>query len=117
MPRVWKQETISNCEGTTIENRLRRLKARSRLIEATIWIGKEGTSQKQIEHVQKQLNTRELVKLKLQKSALSNSETEEIAEEMSEATGSALVDVMGHTFTLYKKKTRSKEITKQSPRR
>jgi len=56
--------------------------------------------------VQKQLDARELVKLKLQKSALT-SEMEKIAREISDATESVLVDVMGHTFTLYKKKSES----------
>ena len=56
--------------------------------------------------MQKQLDARELVKLKLQKSALT-SETEKVAREISDATESVLVDVMGHTFTLYKKKSES----------
>jgi len=80
------------------------LKARSRVIEPTIWIGKEGPSQNLIQQVLKQLDARELVKLKLQKSALSNSETEDIAESISKATDSNLIDVIGHTFTLYKQK-------------
>jgi RNA-binding protein len=80
------------------------------VIEPTIWIGKEGPSQKLIQHVQKQLDARELVKLKLQKSALTNSETENIAERISKATESVLIDVMGHTFTVYKKK-RTAETT------
>jgi len=111
---VWKQEAISNCEGTTFEkNSLTRLKVKSRVIEPTIWIGKEGVSQQLIQHVQKQLDARELVKLKLQKSALTNSETKNIAGKISDATGSILVDVMGHTFTLYKKKSESAKTVKQ----
>jgi len=58
--------------------------------------------------VQKQLETRELIKLKLQRSALS-SDTTKIAETISGATGSILVDVMGHTFTLYKKNHEGKD--------
>jgi RNA-binding protein len=115
---VWKQEAISNCEGTTFEkNSLRRLKAKSRVIEPTIWIGKEGVSHQLIQHVQQQLKARELVKLKLQKSALTNSETENIAGKISDATGSILVDVMGHTFTLYKKKSESAKTVKQGSTR
>jgi RNA-binding protein YhbY len=67
--------------------------------------------------VQKQLDARELVKLKLQKSALTNSETEKIAETVRDATGSILIDVMGHTFTLYKKKSKSTETIKQGTTR
>ena len=115
MLRVWKQEAISYCEGTTFEkNSLRRLKAKSRVIEPKIWIGKEGVSQQLIQHVQKQLNARELVKVKLQKTALTNLETENIAWKVSDATGSTLVDVMGHTFTLYKKKTEKAKTIRQS---
>ena len=118
MPRVWKQEAISNCEGTTFEkNRLRRLKAESRVIEPTIWIGKEGLSQQLIQHVQNQLKARELVKVKLQKSALTDSETESVAEKTLGATGSILVDVMGHTFTLYKKKSESGRTIRQGSTR
>jgi len=62
--------------------------------------------------VQKQLDARELVKLKLQKSALT-SEMEKIAREISDATESVLVDVMGHTFTLYKKKSESAKTVRQ----
>jgi len=114
---VWKQEAISNCEGTTFEkNGLRRLKAKSRVIEPTIWIGRGGISQQQIQHVQKQLDSHELVKLKLQKSALS-SETTNIAEKISDATGSILVDIMGHTFTLYKKKREDTKAPRQGSTR
>jgi RNA-binding protein len=110
--KLWTQEAISNCEGTTFEKTRLKLIARARVIEPTIWIGKEGPSQTLIHHVQNQLNARELVKLKLQKAALANSETENIAKEISKETQSILIDVMGHTFTLYKKKSKSTETTK-----
>ena len=111
---MWKQEAISNCEGTTFEkNSLRRLKAKSRVIEPTIWIGKEGISPQLIQHVQKQLDARELIKLKLQRSAVANSEMNNIAAKISDATASILVDVMGHTFTLYKKKTEGAQAIRQ----
>jgi len=117
VPAVWKQETISNCEGTTFEkNRTRRLKTRSRVIEPTIWIGKEGLSQHLVQHVESQLKARELVKLKLQKSALATSHLENVAKEISAATDSTLIDVMGHTFTLYKKKRESVKGITQKPR-
>ena len=115
MPTVWKQETISNCEGTTFEkNRTRRLKTKSRVIEPTIWIGKEGLSQELVQHIENQLGVRGLVKLKLQKSFLTNSKTDSVAEKIAASTGSTLVDVMGHTFTLYKKKSESAKIKQRS---
>jgi RNA-binding protein len=115
---VWKEEAISNCEGTTFEKRVTRLRAKSRVIEPTIWIGKEGISTRLIQHVENQLKSRELVKVKLQKSALVTTETSSIAERIAAATGSALVDVIGHTFTLYKKKRESaKTMREVSPRK
>ena len=118
MPNVWTQEEISNCEGTTFEkNRSRELKAKSKVTEPTIWIGKEGPSQKLIQQVRVQLGSRELVKLKLQKSALTRSETENMAEKISKATESTLIDIIGHTFTLYKKKSESSEMARTGLKR
>jgi RNA-binding protein YhbY len=57
-----------------------------------------------VKHVRDQLRSRELVKLKLQKSALEKSATVRLAQNIAASTGSTLVDVMGHTFTLYKKR-------------
>jgi RNA-binding protein YhbY len=55
-------------------------------------------------HVETQLKTRELVKLKMQKSALTTTEASDVAEKVAALTGSTLVEVMGHTFTLYKRR-------------
>ena len=115
---MWLQEEISNCEGTTFEkNRSRELKAKSKVTEPTIWIGKEGPSQMLIQQVRVQLGLRELVKLKLQKSALTRSETENMAEKISKATDSTLIDIIGHTFTLYKKKSESSEMARTGLKR
>jgi len=105
MPRLWVKETVPNCEGTTFEKkRLRRLQFRSRKTDATIWIGKGGTTKELLKHVANQLKARELVKVKVQKSALAETETADLAQEVSGSTGSTLVEVMGHTFTLYKRR-------------
>lgn len=57
-----------------------------------------------MKHVANQLKTRELVKVKLQKSALKDTDTSRVAERVASSTGSTLVEVMGHTFTLYKRR-------------
>jgi len=57
-----------------------------------------------MKQVATQLKTRELVKLKVQKSALTETETSAVAEKVAMSTGSTLVEVMGHTFTLYKRR-------------
>ena len=57
-----------------------------------------------MKQVENQLKTRELVKLKMQKSALAATQTNDVAEKVATLTGSTLVEVMGHTFTLYKRR-------------
>jgi len=46
---------------------------------------------------------------------LTNSKTDSVAEKIAASTGSTLVDVMGHTFTLYKK-SESAKIKQRSAR-
>ena len=105
MPRLWNEETIPNSEGTTFEKkRLRRLRSESRSLDATIWIGKDGASKELLSQVINQLKARELVKLKVHKSALATTEMAELAERIAESTNATLIEVMGHTFTLYKRR-------------
>ena len=80
------------------------MRSRSRKIDPTIWIGKEGLTKELLSHVENQLKARELVKLKVQKAALAETDTITLAEKVSKSASSTLIDVMGHTFTLYKKK-------------
>jgi RNA-binding protein YhbY len=57
-----------------------------------------------LKHVANQLKARELTKIKVQKSALTETETTQVASKVAASTGSTLIDVMGHTFTLYKRR-------------
>ena len=66
-----------------------------------------------MKQVATQLKTRDLVKLKVQKSALTETETSAVAEKVAALTGSTLIEVMGHTFTLYKRR----ELSKSGERR
>jgi len=105
LPRVWGKETLSNREGATIEKkRLRRLQSRSKQTEATVWVGKEGVTEGLLSQISDQLKARELVKIKLQKSALGEDKTSQTADKVAASTGATLVEVMGHTFSLYKKR-------------
>ncbi len=107
---VWSKEAVPNREGTTFQkNQLRRLQRRSRETDATIWIGKHGSTDQVLKQVVVLLRSRELVKLKVHKSALEDTETSAIAEKVAALTGSTLIDVMGHTFTLYKRRERPQQ--------
>jgi RNA-binding protein YhbY len=50
-----------------------------------------------------QLKAAELVKVKIQKIALSTESIKEVAEGVARDTSSTLVDTRGRTFTLYKR--------------
>lgn len=68
----------------------------------TVWIGKNGVSQKLVEEIEKQLAKRDGVKVKILGSALEGKKSEQIASITAEQTGASLVEVRGHTFILYK---------------
>ncbi len=72
----------------------------------TVHVGKEGATAQIIKEVSKQLDTREMIKAKILKSALKDEEAKNIAAKIAEQTESQLIEVRGHTFLLYKRKTR-----------
>jgi len=102
---MWDEEKIPNSEGAPFEKRkLRALKSRSRETDATVWLGKEGASEAVVSQVESQLKSRELVKVKIQRSALREDEASDIATKIAASTGATLVEILGHTFTVYKKR-------------
>lgn len=70
----------------------------------TIWVGKGQVSQGVIKEIEKQLEKREIVKVKILKSALQEAKADEIALAISRQTEAELVEVVGHTFILYKRR-------------
>jgi RNA-binding protein len=73
-------------------------------------IGKKGPTDLSINEILKNLNRRKVVKVKILKSALSDTRTDDIAHTISEATGARIVEIRGHTFTLYLPKKNRKGI-------
>ena len=83
----------------------RRIKRRLSEEKPTIQIGKNGVSQKLVEEIEKQLEKKEMVKIKILQSALDEKGAREIASKIAEQTEASLVEVRGHTFILYKRKS------------
>jgi len=81
----------------------RRIKRRLSGEKPTIWIGKSGVSQESLKEIEKQLDKREMVKIRILKSALEGDEAKQIALRITEQTEASLVEVRGHTFMLYKR--------------
>ena len=84
----------------------RRIKRALSAERPTVHIGKEGATTQIIDEVAKQLDTREMIKAKILKTALKEEEAKTIAAKIAEQTESQLIEVRGHTFILYKRKTR-----------
>jgi len=74
----------------------------------TIWIGKEGASSQILNEISRQLEKREMVKIKVLRSALKEEETKRIASKIALQTESTLIDVRGHMIILYKPRKRKK---------
>ena len=80
------------------------MRSKAKAIEISMQIGKNGITDTVIEQIKKQLDSRELVKIKALKSAVENSTMKEIIEKIALKTDSELIDSIGFTFTVYRKK-------------
>jgi len=87
----------------------RRIKSELSTEKPTIWIGKDGTAQKIFGEISRQLEKREIVKIKIHKTALGEEEAKDIASKIAKETGSTLIDIRGHTIILYKSRKRKNE--------
>ena len=86
----------------------RRIKNELSAEKPTIWIGKEGASLQIFNEISRQLEKREMVKVKVLRSALKEEETKGIASKIAQQTESTLIDVRGHMIILYKPRKRKK---------
>ncbi|MCW4015349.1 MAG: YhbY family RNA-binding protein [Candidatus Bathyarchaeota archaeon] len=82
----------------------RRIKTALRTEKPTVNVGKEGATTQIISEVNKQLDAREMLKVKILKTALHETEAKDIATIIAQQTESELVEVRGHTFLLFKSK-------------
>ncbi|MGZ7138712.1 MAG: YhbY family RNA-binding protein [Halobacteriota archaeon] len=74
-----------------------KLKALSAELIPTLWIGKNGANAAIVLELQDQLKLRKMVKVRILKTALLESRRDEIASELSQASGAQLVDLKGAT--------------------
>ncbi|MCG8538889.1 MAG: YhbY family RNA-binding protein [Clostridia bacterium] len=77
------------------------LKGLANNIDAVSHIGKEGISQAFLRQLRDTLETREIVKVNIQKSSILD--TKEAANEVARLTNSEFVQAIGRKFVLYKK--------------
>lgn len=86
----------------------RRIKRGFSMERPTVRIGKGGVSAETLNEIARQLEKRGVVKVKILKSALQTEKAKDVSLKIAEKTGSTLIEVRGHTFTLYKRKRRRK---------
>lgn len=81
----------------------------------TIWVGKEGLTPQLASEVEKQLQRTKMVKIKILPAALTADNTaQSIAAKTAEQTASALVEVRGHVFILFRKRKTAEEPDSES---
>ncbi|MCC3375645.1 ribosome assembly RNA-binding protein YhbY [Cohnella sp. REN36] len=84
------------------------LRAEAHHLTPIFQVGKGGTNDHLIRHIEEALEVRELIKV----SILNNNDDDrhEIASELSERSGAELVQVIGKTIVLYKESRDNKQI-------
>ena len=70
----------------------------------TAWIGKDGLTPQLSVQIDQQLERNKMVKVKILRTALQTETAQAIANKAAEQTKSALVEVRGHVFILYRRK-------------
>jgi len=85
-------------------NMKRRIKHELSDEKPTVWIGKEGTTTRTIGEINRQLDIREMVKIRMLKTALEKEKAKTLASQIAEQTNATLIEVRGHTFILYRRR-------------
>jgi len=81
----------------------------------TIWVGKDGLTPQSISEIEKQLQRNKMVKVRILPAALVELNTSEsIAAKAAKETDSALVEVRGHVFILFRKR-KNPELEQPKP--
>ncbi|WP_353894320.1 ribosome assembly RNA-binding protein YhbY [Proteinivorax hydrogeniformans] len=84
------------------------LRSKANTIDPILQIGKNEISENLIEQINDALEARELIKVKVLKNCLSDKK--DIAEQISKATDSHIVQILGSIITLYKESKEKKQI-------
>jgi RNA-binding protein len=89
------------------------LRAEAHHLDATVHVGHQGLSAALISSLDDALRTRELVKVKLAKQA--DVKARDAANALALATGSAVIQVIGRTATLYRENDELKHTAGDLP--
>lgn len=83
-----------------------KLRSKAVNIKPVVWIGKNGLNLDVFGEICRQLDKKELVKIKFTKAFIFKKDKKQVAEEIVVKTKSELVGFIGFILTLYKSKNR-----------
>ena len=86
-----------------MDQKLKQLRARAKYLTPIINIGKNKLAQSNIDHVDRELGQKNLIKIKFLKSAFTDAAKQELIQELSTKTHATVVDAVGNILVLYRK--------------
>ncbi len=89
------------------------LRGLAQQLDATVYIGKQGLTDNVVREIETGLNSRELVKVKIQEGC--ELEPKTVANEMADRLSAEFVQAIGRKFVLYRESKDNKQI--ELPRR
>lgn len=84
------------------------LRAQAHHLDPIFQVGKGGTNEGVIKHIEEAIEKRELIKVSVLNNCLED--PKEIAKELAEGSGAELVQTIGRTIVLYKESRDYKQI-------
>lgn len=82
---------------------MKELKAKSKQLKPILSIGKNGLGQGTLDLIDRELEQKELVKIKFLKTAIEDMDKKSFAKKIAELTKSELIDQVGNVIVLYRK--------------
>jgi len=79
------------------------LRAKAKLLEPLIRIGKNGLSDGAVKEIKNTLTKKRMIKIKLLGAFCSGKDRKELANEIAEKTNSVLIEAVGNIVVLHKK--------------
>lgn len=98
------------------KSELQSLKSTSAELTPMLWIGKSGVTNGIVRELQQQLKLQKMVKVRILKAALLESNRDSIARELELASGAQLVNLKGGTAVFLSPKRVQKERKNVNPR-
>ena len=82
---------------------IKQLRAKAKLLEPMVRIGKNGLTPSVIEHIQKLIKKRKLVKIKLLKSFMEENDRKAASATLAQETGTEIIEQVGFVVVLYRR--------------